>query len=307
MGGGYGYHGGDRGVMHPSMWGPPMMMRMIFSLMDADGDGGRPLLEFQAAHERIFKAMDATKMASLPWKKCRISFASPADRLPSSSLPSQIRGVRPLQLNDGYLDFLTGYYLMTFKALGLTFPTWYLAAARKPMWLKAHMRKRTVYVRDKMQKRYRYALSAPKGRDFDPEFKPQLTPAQMLQLGVFCGKYMTDCRNEFPKSWFAKAKFARGKRDCSLNFFRIDASQPLSEWRRKGWIHRDDPRGWFQWYCRYYMGRRLPEEDARQIKRWKAIRRHVQQIQKNCEPGDLLCRPRQRQALLHWAYDSRTI
>ena len=126
------------------------------------------------------------------------------------------------------------------------------------------MRKHTVYVRDKMQKRYRYALSAPTGRDFDPEFKPQLTPAQMLQLGVFCGKYMTDCRNEFPKSWFAKAKFARGKRDCSLNFFRIDASQPLSEWRRKGWIHRDDPRGWFQWYCRYYMGRRLPEEDARQ-------------------------------------------
>ena len=175
------------------------------------------------------------------------------------------------------------------------------------MWLKAHMRKSTVYVRDKMQKRYRYALSAPKGRDFDPEFKPQLTPAQMLQLGVFCGKYMTDCRNEFPKSWFAKAKFARDKRDCSLNFFRIDASQPLSEWRRKGWIHRDDPRGWFQWYCRYYMGRRLPEEDARQIKRWKAIRRHVRQIQKNCEPGDLLCRPRQRQALLHWAYDSRTI
>ena len=118
---------------------------------------------------------------------------------------------------------------------------------------------------------------------------------------------MADCRNEFPKSWFAKAKFARGKRDCSLNFFRIDASQPLSEWRRKGWNHRDDPRGWFQWYCRYYMGRRLPEEDARQIKRWKAIRRHVRQIQKNCELGDLLCRPRQRQALLHWAYDSRTI
>ena len=144
------------------------------------------------------------------------------------------------------------------------------------------MRKHTVYVRDKMQKRYRYALSAPTGRDFDPEFKPQFTPAQMLQLGVFCGKYMTDCRNEFPKSWFAKAKFARGKRDCSLNFFRIDASQPLSEWRRKGWIHRDDPRGWFQWYCRYYMGRRLREDDARQIKRWKRSPPRSQ-IQKNCE------------------------
>jgi len=169
------------------------------------------------------------------------------------------------------------------------------------------MRRRTIIVNDKMQHGYRYTLSAGVGRGFDPEFKPQLTPAQMLKLGVFCGKYMTDCRHEFPTSWFKGAKLAHGKRDCSLNFFHIDASQPLSEWRRKGWIHRDDPRGWFQWYCRYYMGRRISDEDARQINRWKAIRRHVRQIQKNCEPGDLLCRKRQRQALLHWAYDSRKI
>ncbi len=169
------------------------------------------------------------------------------------------------------------------------------------------MRKRTVTVNDKMQKGYRYMLTAGVGRNFDLEFKPQLTPAQMLKLGVFCGKYMTDCRGEFPKTWFAGAKLARGKRDCTLNLFGVDASQPLSEWKYKGWIHPDDPRGWFQWYCRYYMGRRTPEEDARQIKRWKAIRRHIRQIQKNCEPGDLLCRRRQRQALLHWAYDSRKI
>ena len=167
--------------------------------------------------------------------------------------------------------------------------------------------KRTVIVNDKMQKGYRYALTAPVGRAFDPEFKPQLTPAEMLKLGVFGGKYMTDCRREFPASWFAKAKLAAGKRDKALNFFNVDASQPLSEWRRKGWIHRDDPRGWFQWYCRYYMGRRMPDEDARQIGRWKAIRRHIRQIEVNCEPGNLLCRPRQRQALLHWAYDSRKI
>jgi len=169
------------------------------------------------------------------------------------------------------------------------------------------MRKRTVTVSDRMQKGYRYALTARVGRDFDPGFKPQLTPAQMLKLGVFCGKYLTDCRREFPRSWFAKARLARGRRDCSLNFFGVDASQPRSEWKRKGWLHADDPRGWFQWYCRYHMGRRTPAEDARQIKRWKAIRRHVRQIQKNCEPGDLLCRKRQRQALLHWAYDSRKI
>jgi len=169
------------------------------------------------------------------------------------------------------------------------------------------MRKRTIVVNDKMQKGYRYSLSAAAGRGFDPQFKPQLTPAEMLRLGVFGGKYMTDCRREFPKSWFTHAKLAPGQRDKALNFFGVDASQPLSEWRRKGWIHPDDPRGWFQWYCRYYMGRRMAEEDARQIGRWKAIRRHVRQIQKNCEPGDLLCRKRQRQALLHWAYDSRKI
>jgi hypothetical protein len=118
---------------------------------------------------------------------------------------------------------------------------------------------------------------------------------------------MTDCRREFPPSWFKRAKLAPRERDPSLNFFGVDASQPLSIWRRKGWIHRDDPRGWFQWYCRYYRGRRLPDEDRRQIKRWKAIRRHVRQVQKYCEPGELTCRRRQRQALLHWAYDSRRI
>ena len=169
------------------------------------------------------------------------------------------------------------------------------------------MPRRIVAARDKMQKDYRYLLSAPAGRGFDPEFKPQLTPAEMLRLGVFAGKYMTDCRREFPKSWFARAKISPNGRNPSLNFFGVDASQPLSEWRRKGWLHPDDPRGWFQWYCRYYIGHRVPDEDARQIKRWKAIRRHVRQIQKHCEPGYLLCRPRQRQALLHWAYDSRKI
>ncbi len=166
---------------------------------------------------------------------------------------------------------------------------------------------RTVTVNDKMQKRYRYQCAAPVGRGFDPEFEPQLTPREMLRLGVFGGKYMTDCSAEFPRSWFAGAKLAAGARDRALNFFGVDASQPLSVWRAKGWIHPDDPRGWFQWYCRYYMGRRMPDEDRRQIGRWKAIRRHVRQLERHCEPGELTCRKRQRQALLHWAYDSRKI
>jgi len=166
---------------------------------------------------------------------------------------------------------------------------------------------RVVTVNDRMQRGYSYELVAPIGEKFDPEFRPELTPAEMLSLGVFCGKYMTDCRAEFPAEWFSDARLASGRRDCKLNYFGVDASQTLSVWREKGWIYPDDPRGWFQWYCRYYLGRRLPQEDARQIGRWKAMRRHVRQIERHCEPGDPMCRPRQRQALLHWAYDSRKL
>lgn len=166
---------------------------------------------------------------------------------------------------------------------------------------------RIVTVNDLMQQDHRYLLTEPVGRNFDPEFVPELTPCDMLALGVFGGKYMTDCRGEFPASWFRRAKLSPSGRNPALNYFGVNASQPLSIWRRNGWLHPDDPRGWFQWYCRYHMGRRMPEEDARQIKRWKAIRRHISQIRSHCEPGDPFCRPRQRQALLHWSYDSRNI
>ena len=167
--------------------------------------------------------------------------------------------------------------------------------------------RRTITVNDRMQTGYRYELVAPIGRNFDPEFDPDLTPKEMLRLGVFGGKYMTDCRQEFPRNWYLGAKLSPHRSDPSLNYFGVSASQPLAEWQRKGWIFPEDPRGWFQWYCRYYMGRRLPEEDTRQIKRWKAMRRHVKQLQQSCQPGDLFCRRRQRQALLHWAYDSRKL
>ncbi|MCM8761531.1 MAG: hypothetical protein NC938_06005 [Candidatus Omnitrophica bacterium] len=169
------------------------------------------------------------------------------------------------------------------------------------------MKKKIVIVNDKMQKNYKYVLSEPVGRNFDPEFKPELTPKQMLEMGVFGGKYMTDCRKEFPASWFKKAKLCSERHDPKLNYFKVNASQPLLVWRKKRWLYKDDPRGWFQWYCRYYMGRRLPEEDRRQIKRWKAIKRHIAQVRHNCDRGNLECRARQRQAILHWAYDSRKI
>jgi hypothetical protein len=163
-----------------------------------------------------------------------------------------------------------------------------------------------VVVDDRMQKNYVYFRTEPAGRNFHPDFRPELTPKEMLAMGVFGGKYMTDCAAEFPAAWFAKAKLSPARPDPRLNFFNVAASQPLAEWRRKGWLHDEDPRGWFQWYCRYYMGRRCAD-DERQIGRWRAVRRHIAQLKKHCRRGDLTCRPGQRQALLHWAYDSRKL
>lgn len=164
---------------------------------------------------------------------------------------------------------------------------------------------RTVTVHDSRQS-YTYTLTEPVGTQFDPGFTPDLTPKQMLELGVFGGHYFENEHDEFPTEWFEDARISVAH-DPSKNYFGVDASQPLAEWQRKGWIYEEDPRGWFQWYCRYYMGRRIPEEDVRQIKRWKNMTRHIGQIKKYCKPGDELCRPRQRQALLHWAYDSRRL
>ncbi len=163
-----------------------------------------------------------------------------------------------------------------------------------------------VIVNDLMQRDYVYYLAEPVGENFHPDFKPELTPPEMLELGVFGGKYLTDCTAEFPAEWFTHAKLCHERHRPELNYFGVNASKPLSYWRARGWIDHEDPRGWFQWYCRYYMGRRCAD-DVRQIKRWKAMRRHIAQLQKNCAPGDLSCRKKQRQALLHWAYDTRKI
>ncbi len=155
-----------------------------------------------------------------------------------------------------------------------------------------------------MQTGYEYELSEPMGKNFADDFRPDLSPKEMLELGVFGGKYLQCARSEYPADWFTNAKLSDVK-NPELNFFGVDASQPLSEWLRKGWISKHDPRGRFEWYCRSYMGRRIPDEDARQIKRWKAMVRHIAQIRYGCRAGDFSCRRKQRQALLHWAYDSR--
>jgi len=160
----------------------------------------------------------------------------------------------------------------------------------------------TVVVDDKMQSSYSYVIDAPAGRDFAPEFEPHFTPKEMLHMGVFEGKYCNDCRPELPEDWFDGARIAE-RADPALNYFGVKSRQPLSVWREKGWILGPDPRGWFQWYCRYWLGRRLPEIDRQQIRRWRAFSRHAAQVRRNCMPGDISCRPRQRQGLLQWSHD----
>lgn len=184
---------------------------------------------------------------------------------------------------------------------------------------------RTVVAKDLMRRRpYEYRLEARPGRGFAPDFKPELTPAQMLAAGVFSGRYLNDCAHEFPKEWYkralSKGKLTPEKRSPGVNLFGVRSRKPLSYWRTKGWIplRRGDPdnRGWFQWYCRYWLGRRLPELDALQIARWRQFRRHAGQIRADyrrlraagrgvprSRAQKKLHRARQRQALLQWAYD----
>jgi hypothetical protein len=160
----------------------------------------------------------------------------------------------------------------------------------------------TVVVNDRMQRGYRYEIVAPMGNDFMVGFEPWFSPAEMLAMGVFEGKYLNDCQDEFPEDWFAQACIG-DRPDPDLNYFGVKSRQPLSHWREKGWIVGSDPRGWFQWYCRYYLGRRITEVDVQQVKRWRGFARHAGQIRANCDPGDIFCRRRQRQALLQWSHD----
>ena len=179
-------------------------------------------------------------------------------------------------------------------------------------------------VSNKMCKAYTYVLEEAPGQNMDPQFKPYADPGEMLAAGVFGGKYLNDCILEYPAEWFLNAiqldKLRPGpKEDVSINLFGVDSRKPISYWIQSGWLpgghkkgqHSEladpkinpDERGWFQWYCRYWMGRRLPALDKIQIARWKAFTRHAGQIKANCKPGDLECRPRQRQGIFQWGHN----
>lgn len=159
-----------------------------------------------------------------------------------------------------------------------------------------------ITVNNPMQQGYEYELTAEMGKNFAPDFTPYFSPKEMLAKGVFEGRYLNSCSTEYPDDWFKNAKLSDTP-NPELNFFGIKSRQPLSVWQEKGWIFNLDPRGWFEWYCRYYLGRRHREMDKIQIRRWRGFRRHAGQIRANCMSGDLLCRPRQRQALLQWSHD----
>lgn len=186
---------------------------------------------------------------------------------------------------------------------------------KKLSWYKPG---KTIHVSDRMQTGYNYRLIARPGKDFDPEFRPELTPQQILAYGAFEGKYMCDCTDEFPAEWYTSAKLSPEQPDVSVNLFKIKSRLSLQEWRRRKWIPivpgDKDIRGWFQWYCRYWIGRRDPNVDHVQIARWKAFIRHKGQILASLRrmpaakrpvsrPDLMKHRPRQRQALLQWAYN----
>ena len=139
-------------------------------------------------------------------------------------------------------------------------------------------------------------------KEFYKDFKPELSPKKMLELGVFGGSYFGSNIKEYPKTWFKKSKLSKNF-DVSLNCFKVKSGLSRDHWIKKGWIFKEDPLGWFQWYCRFSMGRRIPHIDQIQIKRWKNFKRRLMAIKKNCDEGDFNCRKRQRQAILQWAYD----
>lgn len=162
-----------------------------------------------------------------------------------------------------------------------------------------------------------------------PQFAPNLTPLQMIRAGVFGGCYFNPRGGrpgiispkgidinykEFPSSWFAglhESLFISRRYVIATNKYGVKAGQDQAAWEQSGWIHPQDPRGWFQWYCRFFMGRRSAD-DERQVDRWarctgprgrwkNALCSKIKQ--NNRAWDDASISPVIRQTLLHWAYE----
>ena len=133
-----------------------------------------------------------------------------------------------------------------------------------------------------------------------PEFQPFYTPKQMLEMGVFEGKYLNSCRDEYPADWFENARLSDVP-DPKMNYFGVKSRKPSAWWAERNLFHIQDPRGWFEWYCRFWMGRRTAD-DARQIQRQRMMVRHHAQIMLHGR-GDMTHRKKQRQTLLQWSWN----
>ena len=160
-----------------------------------------------------------------------------------------------------------------------------------------------------------------------PEFTPNLTPKQVIQAGTWGGCYFHPrggkqgirgpcniTHEEFPQDWFAGLKpdqYRSRRYDKDRNKYGVVAGQDQAYWEEHGWIIPQDPRGWFQWYCRFYLGRRT-KDDARQISRWVGVAgakgRWKTNLCKKCVYAnkrwdDDTVSPVVRQTMLHWAYE----
>lgn len=149
------------------------------------------------------------------------------------------------------------------------------------------------------------------------EFSPNLTPQQIIEAGAFGGCYFgldVEVTSDFDYSQLFekelhgidKSLYLSDTYNAKANKFKTNAGMDYQYWKNKGWIHEDDPYGWFEWYLKYNTGRRHTD-DARQIKRWNDFcglkgrwRRAI--YKKIHQTGNWDVSPRIQQSLLHWGY-----
>jgi hypothetical protein len=158
-----------------------------------------------------------------------------------------------------------------------------------------------------------------------PNFKPNLTPRQMFNMGSFGGTYWRPIYSDITKKKLKNVhkkygklfkgipdeKLSQAKYDKNINKYGVKVGTTLEFWEDKGWITKKDPYGWVEWYCNFYNGRRIPSEDVRQIKRWSRLTGENGRFRKwlvtliiknNSTWNDENISPKIRQTLQHWGY-----